>query len=197
MRPTKEMLAEYKAIAKASERNMESSIRAHLAENCPKFAGHEDKFDECIKYVTECAKEILENRPGEVADDACYKMARDFFNDELWEKDAKAAEYKKLVSAAENATATKKNAEKNLDEAGKDYRKARQEEKKAWKNLDKFNKESGMVAGNAPQAPDLQMTEPTPDPEPETPAQASEMKKAPEPEPGQCSLFDIAGFANA
>lgn len=197
MRPTKEMLNEYKAIAKASNRNMESCIRAHLVENCPKFKGHEDKFKECIGYVTECAKEILDYKSGEVADDACYKMARDFFNDELWEKDAKAAEHKKLVRAAENATATKKNAEKNLDEAGKDYRKARQEEKKAWKDLDKFNKESGMAAGKAAQAPDLEMTEPTPDPEHETPAEREETKPAPKPEPGQCSLFDLAGFANA
>lgn len=147
MKPTKEMLKEYKAIAKASKRNMKDCIKAHLVAHCPKFQGHEDKFEECIGYVVDCAKEILENRPGEVADDACYKMARDFFNDKLWEKD--------------------------------------KEKKPAAK------------ATKAPQAPDLQMTEPTPDPEPETPAEAPETKKAPEPEPGQCSLFDIAGFANA
>lgn len=147
MRPTKEMLAEYKAIAKASDRNMESSIRAHLAENCPKFKGHEDKFKECIAYVTECAREILNGKNGEVADDACYKMARDFFNDELWEKDKK------------KTTASK--------------------------------------AAKAPQAPDLQKTEPMPDPEPETPARAPETEPDPEPAQGQCSLFEIAGFANA
>ena len=147
MRPTKEMLAEYKAIAKASDRNMESSIRAHLAENCPKFKGHEDKFKECIGYVTECAKEILDYKSGEVADDACYKMARDFFNDELWEKDKK--------------------------------------------------KKPAAKATKAPQAPDLQMTEPMPDPEPETPARAPETEPEPEPAQGQCSLFEIAGFANA
>lgn len=88
-KPTKEMLKEYEAIAKKSNRDMKGCIKAHLFANCPKFAGHEDKFDECIEYVTECAKEILKNRPGDVADDACYKMARDFFNDELWDKDEK------------------------------------------------------------------------------------------------------------
>lgn len=143
MKPTKEMLKEYAAIAKKSNRDMKGCIKAHLIANCPKFAGHEDKFDECIEYVTECAREILKNRPGDVADDACYKMARDFFNDELWEKD---------------------------------------KEKHAKK---------------AEQAPDLKMTEPTPDPDSETPAEAEETKPAPEPEQGQCSLFDLAGFANA
>lgn len=87
MKPTKEMLKEYAAIAKKSNRDMKGCIRAHLVAHCPKFAGNEDRFDECIGYVTECAREILKNRPGDVADDACYKMARDFFNDELWEKD--------------------------------------------------------------------------------------------------------------
>lgn len=143
MKPTKEMLKDYKAIAKASKRNMKDCIKAHLVAHCPKFQGHEDKFEECIEYVVDCAKEILENRPGEVADDACYKMARDFFNDELWEKDEKK------------------------------------------------------TAKKAAQAPDLEMTEPTPDLEHETPAETPETKKAPEPELGQCSLFDIAGFANA
>lgn len=142
-KPTKEMLKEYAAIAKKSNRDMKGCIKAQLVANCPKFAGHEDKFDECIEYVIECAKEILKNRPGDVADDACYKMARDFFNDELWDKDEKK------------------------------------------------------TAKKAAQAPDLEMTEPTPDPEPETPAEREETKPAPKPEPGQCSLFDIAGFANA
>lgn len=143
MKPTKEMLKEYAAIAKKSNRNMKDCIKAHLVANCPNFAGHEDKFDECIEYVTECAKEILNEKNGEVADDACYKMARDFFNDELWDKDEKK------------------------------------------------------TAKKAAQEPDLEMTEPTPDPEPETPAEAEETKPAPKLEPGQCSLFDLAGFANA
>lgn len=86
MKPTKEMLKGYEDIAKKSNRNMKDCIKAHLVANCLKFAGHEDKFDECIEYVTECAKEILNGKNGEVADDACYKMARDFFNDELWDK---------------------------------------------------------------------------------------------------------------
>ena len=91
MKPTKEMLKEYAAIAKKSSRDMKGCIRAHLVAHCPKFQGHEDKFKECIGYVTECAKEILDYKSGEVADDACYKMARDFFNDELWEKAATVA----------------------------------------------------------------------------------------------------------
>ena len=136
MKPTKEMLKEYEAIAKASNRDMKGCIKAHLVANCPKFQGHEDKFKECIGYITECAKEILHNHPGDVADDACYKMACDFFNDELWEKKAK------------------KPAESDADE---------------------------------------EVSE-----EPENASvEAKETEPTPKPAPGQCSLFDIAGFANA
>lgn len=103
MKPTKEMLKEYAAIAKKSNRDMKGCIKAHLVANCPKFAGHEDKFDECIEYVTECAREILDGKSGDVADDACYKMARDFFNDELWEKDEKKSA-KKAAQAPEPET---------------------------------------------------------------------------------------------
>lgn len=99
MRPTKEMLNEYKVIAKASKRNMKDCIRAHLVAHCPKFQGHEDRLDECIGYVTECAKEILGGKSGNVSDDACYKMARDFFNDELWDKADKPA--KKVAQTGE------------------------------------------------------------------------------------------------
>ena len=113
-KPTKEMLKEYEAIAKKSNRDMKGCIKAHLSANCPKFAGHEDKFDECIEYVTECAKEILKNRPGDVADDACYKMARDFFNDELWDKDEK-----KTAKKAEEEQRAKEKAEKEKKAPGK------------------------------------------------------------------------------
>lgn len=143
MKPTKEMLKEYAAIAKKSNRDMKGCIKAHLVANCPKFAGHEDKFDECIEYVTECAKEILKNRPGDVADDACYKMARDFFNDELWDKKPEKA-------ATKGAQAD----ETDVDD------------------------EVSVEAENEP-------------------AQAPETKPAPKPATDQCSLFDLAGFANA
>lgn len=178
MKPTKEMLAEYKAIAKASDRNMESSIRAHLAGNCPKFAGHEDKFKECIAYVTECAKEILDYKSGEVADDACYKMARDFFNDELWEKDARAAERKKLVAEAETARVQLDGANKNLDDAKKGLSSVKKKAKGAFRALAKFDEDE--MRGTL-----------------EMPARAPETEPEPEPAQGQCSLFEIAGFANA
>lgn len=76
MKPTKEQVEAYKSMAKQSPMSMESMIKAHLVENCPKFI--ESKLDGCLKYLTACAREILDSKSGEVADDVCYKICRDY-----------------------------------------------------------------------------------------------------------------------
>lgn len=140
----KEQIEAYKKMAKeAASVGMEAQIKANLEKTCDKYKGHEDKLPGCISYLTSVAKEILGGKNGEVDDNVCFRICRDYFNDELWEKDEKK------------------------------------------------------TAKKAAQEPDLEMTEQTPDPEPETPAEREETKPAPKPEPGQCSLFDLAGFANA
>lgn len=140
----KEQIEAYKKMAQeAASQSMEAQIKANLEKTCDKFKGHEDKLPDCIAYLTECAKEILGGKNGEVDDNVCYRICRDYFNDELWD-----------------------NGEKK-------------------------------TAKKAAQVPDLEMTEPTPDPESETSTEAEETKPVPKPEQGQCSLFDLAGFANA
>ena len=85
MKPTKEQVEAYKSMAKQSPMSMESMIKAHLVANCPKFI--ESKLDGCLKYLTACAREILDSKSGEVADDVCYKICRDYFNDEVWKQE--------------------------------------------------------------------------------------------------------------
>lgn len=82
MKPTKEQVEAYKEMAKSSPMSMKSMIKAHLVANCPKFI--ESKLDGCLKYLTACDREILDSKSGEVADDVCYKICRDYFNDEIW-----------------------------------------------------------------------------------------------------------------
>lgn len=89
MKPNKEQMEAYKAMAKASPDSMKAKIRAHLETNCPKFAGNEDRLDDCLDYLTDCAREILDSKSGEVADDVCYRICRDYFDDELWAKEDK------------------------------------------------------------------------------------------------------------
>ena len=92
MKPTKEQVEAYKSMAKQSPMSMESMIKAHLVANCPKFI--ESKLDGCLKYLTACAREILDSKSGEVADDVCYKICRDYFNDEVWKQEDEEARKK-------------------------------------------------------------------------------------------------------
>ena len=109
-----EQIAAYREMAKnASENSMEAQIRANLESTCDKFAGNEDKFDRCISYLEECAKKILEGKNGDVPDEVCFRICRDYFNDEIWkvEDEEKAERDAKAKERAEKAEAKKKAAE--------------------------------------------------------------------------------------
>lgn len=114
----------YKAMAKDSEcPSMETQIRENLERTCDKFAGNEDKFERSISYLEECASEILEGKNGDVPDEVCFRICRDYFNDEIWKKeDEEAAQAK-----AEAEKKAKKKAKKSKP------RKAKPEEEKASK----------------------------------------------------------------
>ena len=90
-----EMIKEYKAMAAASPDSMKAKIEANLRATCDKFPGHEDRLDDCMEYLTECAREILNGKNGEVDDDTCYRICRDYFNDEIWAKEDEAKAEKK------------------------------------------------------------------------------------------------------
>lgn len=88
---TKEQIKAYKKMAKSSPDSMVTKIRSVLEKTCDKFTGHEDLLGDCIAYLTECAREILDGKNGEVDDETCYRICRDYFNDELWRNDTKPA----------------------------------------------------------------------------------------------------------
>ena len=133
-----EQIAAYREMAKnASENSMEAQIRANLEATCDKFAGNEDKFERCISYLEECASEILEGKNGDVPDEVCFRICRDYFNDEIWKAEDEENERKK----AEEERRAKEKAEK---------------EKKAPEKSAKTKKK-------APAKP----TNPAPEPEPE------------------------------
>jgi hypothetical protein len=104
-----EQLSAYKEMAKnASENSMEAQIRANLESTCDKFKGNEDKFDRCISYLEECAQEILEGKNGDVPDEVCFRICRDYFNDETWKAEDEENEREK----AEEERREKEKAEK-------------------------------------------------------------------------------------
>ena len=111
-----EQIAAYREMAKnASENSMEDQIRANLESTCDKFAGNEDKFDRCMNFLVQVAKEILEGKNGEIPDEVCFRICRDYFNDEIWKAEDEENERKK----AEEERRAKEKAEKEKKAPGK------------------------------------------------------------------------------
>lgn len=104
-----EQIAAYREMAKnASENSMEAQIRANLEATCDKFAGNEDKFERCMAFLVQCANEILEGQNGDIPDEVCFRICRDYFNDEIWKAEDEENERKK----AEEERRAKEKAEK-------------------------------------------------------------------------------------
>ena len=108
-----EQIAAYREMAKnASENSMEAQIRANLESTCDKFAGNEDKFDRCMSFLVQCANEILEGKNGEISDEVCFRICRDYFNDEIWkvedEENAKEKAEKEKKTPEKSAKTKKK-----------------------------------------------------------------------------------------
>ena len=123
-----EQIAAYREMAKnASENSMEAQIRANLESTCDKFAGNEDKFDRCMEFLKKVCLEMLggedaaeddENMnckklSGEIPDEVCFRICRDYFNDEIWkaedeENERKKAEEEERAKAKEKAENGKK-----------------------------------------------------------------------------------------
>ena len=136
-----EQIAAYREMAKnESENSMEAQIRANLESTCDKFAGNEDKFDRCMAFLVQCANEILEGQNGDIPDEVCFRICRDYFNDEIWK--------------AEDEENERKKAEEE-ERIAKEKEKA-QKEKKA-------PKKSAKTKEKTPAKP----TNPAPEPEPE------------------------------
>ena len=107
-----EQIAAYREMAKnASENSMEAQIRANLESTCDKFAGNEDKFDRCMDFLVQCANEILECKNGDIPDEVCFRICRDYFNDEIWkveDEERAKAKAEKEKNAPEKSAKTKK-----------------------------------------------------------------------------------------
>ena len=192
-----EQIAAYREMAKnASENSMEAQIRANLEVTCDKFAGNEDKFDRCIAFLGQCANEILEGKNGDIPDEVCFRICRDYFNDEIWKvEDEEAAQEKaeaeERARRAEEEKKAKKKAKKSKP------RKAKPEEEKAPKCARCGNEVLELEKGLCPACHAL--LHPAQEPEEEKPASEPEAESIPEQKPafnpvqGQISFLDMLG----
>ena len=114
-----EQIAAYREMAKnAGENSMEAQIRANLESTCDKFAGNEDKFDRCMAFLVKCANEILEGKNGEIPDEVCFRICRDYFNEEIWKAEDEEEDRKK-DEEEERIAKEKEKAEKEKKAPGK------------------------------------------------------------------------------
>ena len=115
-----EQIAAYREMAKnASENSMEAQIRANLESTCDKFAGNEDKFDRCMAFLVKCANEILEGKNGDIPDEVCFRICRDYFNDEIWKAEDEENERKKAEEEERAKAKAEKESKKNKKTAKK------------------------------------------------------------------------------
>ena len=187
----------YKAMAKDSERpSMETQIRENLERTCDKFAGNEDKFERCLSYLEECASEILEGKNGDVPDEVCFRICRDYFNDEIWKKEDKEEAQAKAEAEERARLAAEKKAKDKKGKKAKP-RKEKPEEEKASKcarcGIEVLELEKGLCpACHA-------LLHPAQEPEEEKPASEPEAESIPEQNPafkpvqGQISFLDMLG----
>ena len=140
-----EQIAAYREMAKnASENSMESQIRANLEATCDKFAGNEDKFDRCMAFLNNVCMEMLggadaaedvqdenyKKLSGEIPDEVCFRICRDYFNDEIWKAEDEENERKKAEEerrAKEKAEKESKKNKKTAKKTGKKTEKAQAE----------------------------------------------------------------------
>lgn len=189
----------YKAMAKDSEcPSMETQIRENLERTCDKFAGNEDKFERCISYLEECASEILEGKNGDIPDEVCFRICRDYFNDEIWKKeDEEEAREKAEAEERARLAAEKKAKDKKGKKAKNKAEKAKTEEEKASKCARCGTEVMELEKGLCPACHALM--HPAQEPEEEKPASEPEAESIPEQKPafkpvnGQISFLDLLG----
>lgn len=189
----------YKAMAKDSEcPSMETQIRENLERTCDKFAGNEDKFDRCLSYLEDCASQILDGKNGDVPDEVCYRICRDYFNDEIWKKeDEEEAREKTEAEERARLAAEKKAKDKKGKKAKNKAEKAKTEEEKASKCARCGTEVLELEKGLCPACHAL--LHPAQEPEEEKPASEPEAESIPEQKPafkpvqGQISFLDMLG----
>ena len=182
----------YKAMTKEQGcASMKEQIQENLERTCDKYAGNEDKLDRCISYLEDCASQILDGKSGDVPDEVCFRICRDYFNDEIWKVEDEEAAQAKAEAEERARRAEEKKKEK------KKAKKSKPEEEKASKCARCGTEVLELEKGLCPACHAL--LHPAQEPEEEKPASEPEAESIPEQKPafkpvkGQISFLDMLG----
>lgn len=187
----------YKAMANEQGcASMKEQIQENLERTCDKFAGNEDKLDRCISYLEDCASQILDGKSGDVPDEVCYRICRDYFNDEIWKKEDEEEAREKADAEERARLAAEKKAKDKKGKKAKP-RKEKPEEEKASRCARCGTEVLELEKGLCPACHAL--LHPAQEPEEEKPASEPEAESIPEQKPafkpvkGQISFLDMLG----
>ena len=143
-----EQIAAYREMAKnAGENSMEAQIRANLEATCDKFKGNEDKFDRCMAFLNNVCMEMLggpdaaedvqdekyKKLSGEIPDEVCFRICRDYFNDEIWKAEDEEEARKKAEEAERAKAKAEKESKKNKKTDKKTGKKTEKDQAEATK----------------------------------------------------------------
>ena len=143
-----EQIVEYREMAKnASENSMEAQIKANLESTCDKFKGNEDKFDRCMAFLNNVCMEMLggpdaaedvqdekyKKLSGEIPDEVCFRICRDYFNDEIWKAEDEEEARKKAEEAERAKAKAEKESKKNKKTDKKTGKKTEKDQAEATK----------------------------------------------------------------
>ena len=143
-----EQIVEYREMAKnASENSMEAQIKANLESTCDKFKGNEDKFDSCMAFLNNVCMEMLggpdaaedvqdekyKKLSGEIPDEVCFRICRDYFNDEIWKAEDEEEARKKAEEAERAKAKAEKESKKNKKTDKKTGKKTEKDQAEATK----------------------------------------------------------------
>lgn len=140
MQPNEEYIKMYREAEKANKDFLKKEIVKHLVANCPKF--DQERIDGCIKYIETAVSKMLGGRnaaksvngvdtlSGAVSSDTVFRMARDYFNDEMWKNEKAGGKAKKKQKAATEPQ-TEENEETSVPEPEKPAEAAEPQKEKA------------------------------------------------------------------
>lgn len=121
MKATDENIKIYKSMEAQVEASIGKQVEIHLQKYCPKFIP--EKMSGCLDFIKETVCEMLGGQSkaekvdgvsvlaGHVSSDTVFKIARDYFNEEIW----KSEKQKKTNKEKPKEIVPEKKEEKKAD----------------------------------------------------------------------------------
>lgn len=93
MKATDENIKIYKSMEAKVETSIGKQVEFHLQKHCPKFIP--EKLNGCLDFINATVRQILGGKgnakgsvlAGHVSSDTVFKIARDYFNEEIWKSE--------------------------------------------------------------------------------------------------------------